>query len=67
MVFGSGDRKARISAAVGGFESAEMPKQITILGARFTVISESGGKLAIEVHSTMSAQPFGVVQRIIYR
>jgi hypothetical protein len=65
IAFGSGGRKDRISGLIQ-FKSAQMPKQITILGARFTALSESGGMLAIEVQSAMPAQPFGV-QWVAYR
>jgi hypothetical protein len=66
IVFGSGDRKQRITAPIQ-FKSAEMPREVTILGARFTALSEADGKMAIEVHSAMPAQPFGVIETFGYR
>lgn len=66
IVFGTGDEKKRITDPVH-FKSAEMPKQMTILGARFTALSETDGKMAIEVHSGMPAQPFAVMSTVTYR
>jgi hypothetical protein len=66
IVFGSEDKKERISQPIQ-FKSAEMPKELTVLGARFTALSEADGKMAIKVHSSMPAQPFGVIQTVSYR
>jgi hypothetical protein len=66
IVFGAGERQSRITTPVS-FKSAEMPKEMTILGARFTALSEAEGKMAIEVHSPMPRQPFGVIQTVSYR
>jgi len=66
IVFGTGDEKKRITDPVG-FKAADMPKEMTILGARFTALSETDGKLAIEVHSAMPAQPFAVMSTVTYR
>lgn len=66
IVFGTGDEKKRITDPVH-FKSADMPKELTILGARFTALSETGGKMAIEVHSGMPAQPFAVMSTVTYR
>lgn len=66
IVFGTGDEKKRITDPVH-FKSAEMPKELTILGARFTALSETDGKMAIEVHSGMPAQPFAVMSTVTYR
>jgi hypothetical protein len=66
IVFGTGDSKKRITDPVG-FKTADMPKEMTILGARFTALSETDGKLAIEVHSGMPAQPFAVMSTVTYR
>jgi hypothetical protein len=66
IVFGTGDEKKRISDPVG-FKAADMPKEMTILGARFTALSEKDGKMAIEVHSGMPAQPFAVMSTTTYR
>lgn len=66
IAFGTGDEKKRITGPVS-FKSAEMPKEMTVLGARFTALSESDGKMAIEVHSAMPAQPFAVMSTVTYR
>jgi hypothetical protein len=66
IVFGTGDRKKRITDPIQ-FKSADMPKQMTILGARFTALSEADGKMAIEVHSGIPAQPFAVMATTTYR
>jgi hypothetical protein len=66
IVFGTGDEKKRITDPVH-FKSADMPRELTILGARFTALSETDGKMAIEVHSGMPAQPFAVMSTVTYR
>jgi hypothetical protein len=66
IVFGTGDEKKRITDPLH-FKSADMPKELTILGARFTALSETDGKMAIEVHSGMPAQPFAVMSTVTYR
>jgi hypothetical protein len=66
IVFGTGDEKKRITDPVH-FKSADMPKELTILGARFTALSETDGKMAVEVHSGMPAQPFAVMSTVTYR
>jgi hypothetical protein len=66
IAFGTGDEKKRITAPAG-FKSADMPKEMTLLGARFTALSETDGKMAIEVHQGMPAQPFAVMSTTTYR
>ena len=66
IAFGTGDDKKRITDPVG-FKATDMPKEMTILGARFTAISETDGKMAVEVHSGMPAQPFAVMSTVTYR
>ncbi|HEX8572196.1 MAG TPA: hypothetical protein VF759_05545 [Allosphingosinicella sp.] len=66
IVFGTGEEKKRITQPIH-FKSADMPRQLTILGARFTALSESNGKMAIEVHSGMPVQPFAVMSTVSYR
>jgi hypothetical protein len=66
IAFGTGDEKKRITDPVH-FKAADMPKAMTILGARFTALGETGGKMAIEVHSGMPAQPFAVMSTVTYR
>lgn len=66
IAFGTGDEKKRITDPVH-FKAADMPKEMTILGARFTALSETDGKMAIEVHNGMPAQPFAVMSTVTYR
>lgn len=66
IVFGTGDEKKRITDPVQ-FKSADMPKEMSILGARFTALGEKDGKMSIEVNSGMPAQPFAVMSTVTYR
>lgn len=66
IAFGTGDEKKRITDPVH-FKAADMPWELNILGARFTALSETDGKMAIEVHSGMPAQPFAVMSTVTYR
>lgn len=66
IAFGCGDATDRITAPVN-FKSAEMPKDVTILGAKFSALSETDGRMTITVHSTMPRQPFGVLKTTTYR
>lgn len=47
-------------------KSAEMPKEMTLLGARFTALSETEGRMRVKVHSAMPAQPFSVYRTTTY-
>lgn len=49
------------------FKSAEMPKELTVMGARFTALREADGKMTVRVDRAMPAQPFGVVKTTTVR
>ena len=66
ILFGSADRQARITSPVQ-FKSSEMPKELTVLGARFAALAEKDGKMSIRVDQAMPAQDFGVTKTIWYR
>ena len=66
ILFGSSEQQERITWPVQ-FKAAEMPKELDILGARFTALRETGGRMAIRVDQAMPAQPFGVIQTMSYR
>ncbi len=59
IAFGKDGSLSRITAPVA-FKSREMPKQIAILGARFTALSEKDGKMIVSVDEAMPRQPFGI-------
>jgi hypothetical protein len=64
--FGTDAYSQEITDAVQ-FKAAELPKDLDILGAHFTAVSEVSGKMRIKVHATMPAQPFAIVQTTTYR
>lgn len=66
ILYGSGEKQERITSPVG-FKSSEMPREVTIMGARFTALGEKEGKMAIRVDEAMPAQPFSVIQTTSYR
>jgi hypothetical protein len=66
IVYGSGAHQERITVPIG-FKSPEMPKELTILGARFTALSERDGKMTIRVDQGMPDQPFAVMRIVTYR
>lgn len=66
ITYGSDAQKEEITQPVS-FKSAEMPKEMTVLGARFTALSETAGRMKIKVHSAMPAQPFAIFQTTTYR
>jgi hypothetical protein len=59
IAFGSADRLERLTAPVS-FKSEEMPREVTVLGSRFTALSEQDGKMLIRVSQPMPMQPFAV-------
>lgn len=65
IAFGRDGELERITAPVN-FKSAEMPKDVEILGARFTALSEAAGKMKVRMHTAMPPQPFGVVKTTSY-
>lgn len=65
IAFGREGELDRITAPVN-FKSTEMPKEVEILGARFTALSEANGKMRVRVSAAMPAQPFGIVKTTSY-
>lgn len=65
IAFGRDGELDRITAPVN-FKSTDMPKDVEILGARFTALSEVAGKMKIRVRAAMPKQPFGVVKTTSY-
>lgn len=47
-------------------KSAQMPKELGIMGARFTALSETAGKMQVRVDAAMPKQPFGVTVTTTY-
>jgi hypothetical protein len=66
IAFGREGEWDRITAPIQ-FRSAELPKELTVLGARFTALSEAGGKMIVRVDAPMPPQPFGVLKTTTYR
>lgn len=66
VVFGNAQHTEEITQPIQ-FKSAEMPKDMTVLGARFTALSETAGRMRIKVHSAMPQQPFAIYQTTTYR
>lgn len=66
LVYGNAAHTEEITQPIQ-FKSAEMPKDMTVLGASFTAISETAGKMRIEVKQAMPRQPFGVIRTTTYR
>ena len=66
IAFGSADHQERITDPVH-FKSAELPKQMSILGSAFTAHREEDGRLAVSVEAAMPHQPFGVMKTISFR
>ena len=65
IAFGLGDRVERLTAPVS-FKSEEMPRELTVLGSRFTALSEQDGKMLIRVSQAMPMQPFAVATTTSY-
>lgn len=61
IVYGNAEHTEEITQPIS-FRSSEMPKDMTVLGARFTALSESDGRMRIKVRQTMPRQPFGVMR-----
>jgi hypothetical protein len=59
IAFGNADKLERLTTPVS-FKSEEMPRELTVLGSRFTALSEQDGKLLIRISQTMPLQAFGV-------
>ena len=65
IVFGRDGEVDRLTSPIS-FTSSEMPKDLTVLGARFTAISEADGKMRVKILSGMPVQPFGVIKTTTY-
>ena len=61
IAFGSAQRLERLTTPLS-FRSSEMPKDMEVLGARFTALSETDGKMLIRVSRAMPVQAFGVAK-----
>lgn len=66
VVYGNATHTEEITQPIQ-FKSAEMPKDMTVLGSTFTAISETAGKMRIDVKQAMPRQPFGVMRTTTYR
>lgn len=66
LVYGNESHTEEITQPIQ-FKSSEMPKAMTVLGARFTAISETAGRMRIEVKEAIPRQPFGVIRTTTYR
>jgi hypothetical protein len=65
IAFGRQGELERITAPTS-FKAKDMPKELNVLGARFTALSETAGKMKIRVHSAIPPQPFGVTKTVSY-
>jgi hypothetical protein len=65
IVFGREGQLERLTAPIA-FKSSEMPRELSVMGAKFTAISESGGKMLVRISAAMPQQPFGIVKTTSY-
>jgi hypothetical protein len=65
ITFGHDDELERLTEPVQ-FKSSELPKELSILGAHFTAISEENGRMTVKVDSAIPPQPFGIVKTTTY-
>jgi len=65
IAYGRDDQLERLTAPVS-FKSEEMPRELTVLGSRFTALSEQDGKMLIRVTQAMPMQPFAVATTTSY-
>ena len=65
IAYGHGDEVERLTAPIS-FKSEEMPRELTVLGSRFTALSEQDGKMLVRVSQAMPTQPFAVVTTTSY-
>jgi hypothetical protein len=65
IVYGSEQKQGEITTPVV-VKSAAMPKELEVLGARFTAISETAGRLKVRVDTSMPPQPFGITTTTSY-
>jgi len=66
IAFGGEGQVERLTAPIS-FKSSEMPRELSVMGARFTALSESEGKMRVRISETMPRQPFGIVKTTSYR
>jgi hypothetical protein len=66
IAFGSEGRLERLTTPAS-FKSEEMPRELNVLGSRFTAISEHDGKMLVRVSQAMPLQPFVVSVTTTYR
>lgn len=66
IAFGREGEMDRLTAPVQ-LKSADLPKELSVLGSRFTAIAERDGKMVVKVDAPMPPQPFGVVKTTTYR
>jgi len=66
IAYGSEGRLERLTTPIS-FKTNEMPRELTVLGARFTAISEPDGKMLVRVSQAMPLQPFAVTVTTTYR
>lgn len=65
IAFGRDGALERLTAPIS-FKSDEMPKQMTVMGASFTALSERDGKLVVSVTTAMPRQIFSVIKTTSY-
>ena len=65
IAYGSAERLERLTTPIS-FKSSEMPRELTVLGSRFTAISEQDGKMLVRVSQAMPMQPFAVTVTTTY-
>lgn len=63
--FGCGGTVEHLTTPIS-FPSAELPKELTVLGSRFTALSEIDGKMKVRVSAAMPSQPFAVSKTTSY-
>lgn len=63
--FGCANAFERLTTPIN-FPSTDMPKELTVMGARFTALSEADGKMRVKVSAPMPRQPFGVAKTTTY-
>ncbi|TGX53475.1 hypothetical protein E5A73_11600 [Sphingomonas gei] len=65
IAFGREGQVDRLTAPIS-FKSTEMPRELTVMGAKFTAIAEQEGKMLVRVSAAMPRQPFGVMTSTTY-
>lgn len=65
IVFGSEGDTGEITAPVW-IKAKELPKELQVMGARFTALGEAAGRLRVRVDAAMPRQPFGISTTTTY-